>query len=245
MKKEQASTVVTFVRHGKTYHNELGRLQGSRINSELTDAGIKHAKEVACSMYKRLYQEQVKGLIDDISAVAILASDLVRCVDTAIIIAIQLKQAKEAVVECSDLRERDYGEFSDMPTATFFDDWIATRANDEQTDPRVLIWDTEFGDVETYASMAERVFNFFEMLENEYEGHRVIAVSHGAYIHMLLLLLEAETEESLDARDIYNMAQIDVKIDDKVELVREKDGQMKLYGVHFVRAHDLRKPGLQ
>src|SRR3546814_3323938 len=98
-------TRVLLVRHGQSEWNATGRWQG-QADPPLTDLGRAQAHHAARSL----------GVVD-----AIVASDLQRAADTALIISGELGVGP--VVLDEGLRERDAGEWSGLTRAEIERDW--------------------------------------------------------------------------------------------------------------------------
>src|SRR3546814_1711635 len=108
-------TRVLLVRHGQSEWNATGRWQG-QADPPLTDLGRAQAHHAARSL----------GVVD-----AIVASDLQRAADTALIISGELGVGP--VVLDEGLRERDAGEWSGLTRAEIERDWPGYLRTDGHT----------------------------------------------------------------------------------------------------------------
>ncbi len=136
-------TTLFLVRHGETVDNARQVMQG-QTQGCLNDEGIRQALELS----GRLASEHFD---------AIVASDLLRAVQTARIVA---EPHALPVVTTPLLRERDWGDF----TGRFIPDL--------QGEP----WPDN---VESLESMLQRARSFLDDVRMNYPGQRVLAVGHG------------------------------------------------------------------
>ena len=136
-------TTLYLVRHGETVDNARQVMQG-QTQGRLNDEGIRQARELS---------ERMAGEHFD----AIVASDLLRAVQTARIVA---APHGLDVVTTALLRERDWGDF----TGRFIPD----------------LKDAPWPDnVESLEAMLERARLFLDLIRTNYPGQRVLAVGHG------------------------------------------------------------------
>ncbi|TNJ63583.1 histidine phosphatase family protein [Paenibacillus hemerocallicola] len=150
-------TTLGFIRHGTTDWNVSGRLQGQN-DIPLNEAGRWQARELG----KRLKREQWD---------AIVSSDLMRAKETADIIA-EIAGIGPVRAE-RRLRERTHGRLD----GTTVEERIATWGAE---------WKTLEHGVESDELLYERGIACLEELSAEYEGKRVLVVTHGAFIGVLL-----------------------------------------------------------
>ena len=136
-------TTLFLVRHGETVDNANKIMQG-QTQGRLNDEGVRQA-------------EQLRDELASTHLDAIVASDLKRAVDTAVILA---EPHGLEVVTTPLLRERDWGSF----TGRYIPD-----LKDE-------VWPD---DIETLEVMQERSRAFLDFIRNHYAGKRVLAVGHG------------------------------------------------------------------
>ena len=136
-------TVLYLVRHGETVDNANQIMQG-QTQGELNENGLRQAHELC---------EQWKSREIDV----VMASDLKRAVDTAVIIAVPhgLK-----VVTTPLLRERDWGGFTGR--------YIPSLKNE--------VWPD---DIETLENLLSRAGEFIAYVRKTYPGKKVLAVGHG------------------------------------------------------------------
>jgi broad specificity phosphatase PhoE len=228
-------TKIIFTRHGKTKHNELGLLQGV-VDSVLSEAGKQHANLVAHKILSRFESEL--NTTAKIRPISIMSSNLSRTIDTASIIQEVFKESMTSKIitkQYPSLRERNYGQWANKPSNDFFDQWLS-RKNDQH-----YPWDDQSQpEVETYREVAARIHNFLFEISNKHQGETIIAVSHGAVMHTLLLLADNFDVNFYDARKIYNMAQIVLEITGPVNLI-ENDNLLKLSNIKVAKTYDLYK----
>jgi broad specificity phosphatase PhoE len=151
--------MLLLVRHGETNWNRAKRWQGSR-GAPLNDAGRQQAREVAVR------------LADD-GLCAVYASDAVRAVETAKIVARRFGLAVEIDER---LRETDFGDWEGL-----------TRPEVQERSPRELrAWDA-FDPApppngESELAMAERVIASLTEIAERHRGGRVVVVTSGGPI---------------------------------------------------------------
>ena len=136
-------TKLYLVRHGETEDNVNKIMQG-QTQGRLTANGIVQAQEVRDKMASE-------------SFAAIIASDLKRSVDTAMIIA---EPHQMAVFQTPLLRERDWGGFTGR--------YIPDLKNE--------VWPD---DIETLENLLSRASEFIAYIKKTYQGKKVLAVGHG------------------------------------------------------------------
>ena len=136
-------TTLYLVRHGETVDNVNQIMQG-QTQGELNENGLCQAQEFA---------EQWKDRDIDI----VMASDLKRSVDTAVIIA---EPHGLEVVTTPLLRERDWGGFTGR--------YIPDLKNE--------VWPD---DIETLENLLSRAGEFIAYVKKTYPGKKVLAVGHG------------------------------------------------------------------
>ena len=138
-----ATTLLYLVRHGETVDNANQIMQG-QTQGALNARGIRQAKELSLQWQDRP--------ID-----AVIASDLKRAIDTALIVA---EPHHLEVHTMPLLRERDWGDF----TGRFIPD-----LKDEP-------WPSN---VETLENLLSRAGEFIAYVKATYPGKKVLAVGHG------------------------------------------------------------------
>jgi len=136
-------TTLFLVRHGETVDNANKIMQG-QTQGRLNDEGVRQA-------------EQLRDELASTHLDAIVASDLKRSVDTAVILA---EPHGLEVVTTPLLRERDWGSFTGRYIPNLKDE----------------VWPD---DIETLEAMQERSRAFLDFIRNHYAGKRVLAVGHG------------------------------------------------------------------
>jgi len=136
-------TTLFLVRHGETVDNANKIMQG-QTQGRLNDEGVRQA-------------EQLRDELASTHLDAIVASDLKRSVDTAVILA---EPHGLEVVTTPLLRERDWGSFTGRYIPNLKDE----------------VWPD---DIETLEAMQERSRAFLDFIRNNYAGKRVLAVGHG------------------------------------------------------------------
>ena len=155
------TTRILLVRHGQSEWNASGRWQGW-AESDLSDLGRQQAFDAASAV----------GSVD-----AIVASDLQRALQTALIISESIGVGPVQTV--ADLRERDVGEWTGLTREEIEDRWP--------------------GDLDRWRSGAllcppggeqndhiiERVERGLRTIGAECEGGEVLAVSHGGVMRLL------------------------------------------------------------
>ena len=136
-------TTLYLVRHGETEDNVNQIMQG-QTQGRLTSNGIVQAQEVRDQLVSEPFA-------------AIIASDLKRSIDTAMIIA---EPHHLAVVQTPLLRERDWGSF----TGRYIPDLKGE------------VWPD---DIETLENLLSRASEFIAFVKKTYPGKKVLAVGHG------------------------------------------------------------------
>jgi len=137
------STILYLVRHGETVDNASQTMQG-QTQGKLNERGILQAQELS---------EEWKDREIDV----IVASDLKRAVDTAVIIA--APHGLE-VVKTPLLRERDWGDFTGR--------YIPDLKNEPFPD-----------NVESLENLLSRAGEFITYVRETFPGKKVLAVGHG------------------------------------------------------------------
>lgn len=150
-------TVLGLIRHGTTDWNVAGRLQGQH-DIPLNEAGKWQASELG----KRLRTERWD---------AIATSDLLRAKETAERIA-EIAGLGDVRAE-RRLRERTHGRLDGTTVAERIARWGDN-------------WKELDHGVESDEALYERGFACLEELAAEYEGKRLLVVTHGAFIGVML-----------------------------------------------------------
>ncbi len=136
-------TTLYLVRHGETVDNALQIMQG-QTQGELNATGIRQAQEVSEAWKDRQLD-------------AVIASDLKRSIDTAMIIA---GPHKLEVHTTPLLRERDWGSF----TGRYIPDLKGEKWPD---------------DIESLENLLSRAGEFITYVKETFPGKKVLAVGHG------------------------------------------------------------------
>lgn len=153
-------TVIGLIRHGVTDWNQQGRMQGQK-DIPLNDEGRKQAMLLG----KRLAEEQWDF---------IYTSSMIRARETADIIA----RAMGITVSGADdrLRERTFGRVDGTTEAERIETW----------GPK---WRELDHGGEAEADVFRRSFEFLEEIGVQHEGKKVLVVTHGAVIAIILRTL--------------------------------------------------------
>jgi probable phosphoglycerate mutase len=159
--KDGVATRILLVRHGESEWNASGRWQGW-ADSDLSALGRQQAFQAAGSV----------GSVD-----AIVASDLSRAVQTALVISETIGVGP--VVTDAGLRERDVGEWTGLTRVEIEERWPGAL---EQW-RRVELAAPPGG--ERNEQILERVEAALRRVGAEFDGGEVLAVSHGGVMRLL------------------------------------------------------------
>lgn len=152
------------VRHGETDWNRTNRIQG-HTDTPLNDRGLHQARLVAAHL---------AGCRLDV----IYSSDLQRARGTAVLVA----EACNLPVETdAALRERDFGPLSGRG----FAEVAHLRNTTVRTEADPTEWAGVEG-VETDQAIAARVWGFVRPLAERHAGRRVLLVTHGGVLRVLM-----------------------------------------------------------
>jgi broad specificity phosphatase PhoE len=158
-------TTLYLIRHGETEWNRIGRWQGYS-DVPLSDEGRDQARALA----ERLITERVR--FDHI-----YASDLLRALETAQIIAEPMHMPVRTLLE---LREIDIGPWSGL-----------TRAEIVEQFPGAFVeFDLPPG-AESHESFTRRVTHALQRLTDEHGGQRLAVVTHGGVVRALIRYLQS------------------------------------------------------
>lgn len=162
---------VYFLRHGRTEWNAKHRIQGSNVEIDLDDEGVKQAEAVA-EGFRRA------GLKFD----RVYSSPYRRALHTAEIVC---SVTGGTPVTDERIREIGFGEYEGTPffEAGFVDDNIRAAFEDpEKYVPR---------GGETYSQVLARVRNFldFELKPLEGKCEKVLVTAHGGVLHAVVTLV--------------------------------------------------------
>jgi probable phosphoglycerate mutase len=159
------ATRLVLLRHGETVYNQEGRWQGAGSDPPLTERGVEQARAAA---------DALEGAPFD----ALYASDLVRAVETARVVAATL----ELPVRLEPgLREMDHGAWEGKSGEEVLATWPEELAALE-ADP----WSVARPGGESYRDLAARLWPVLDALADRHPGGRVVAVTHGGPIRLVL-----------------------------------------------------------
>lgn len=162
------SARIVLVRHGQTDYNAEDRWQGSRSDVPLNEAGFEQARETAEGLARR-YPDGFDALY---------ASDLLRARQTAEVIARRF--GLDVRIEPA-LRELDHGRWDGRTKREVVERWPEEHAA-YRADPRTV----RRGGGESYEDLGERVWPALERIAERHAGGRVVVVSHGGPIRLVL-----------------------------------------------------------
>lgn len=158
------ATEITIIRHGETIWNAQQRIQGQR-NSKLSENGIRQAGLVAKALAKREFD-------------VLISSDLERAVETAEII------NKELLLPLGyneNIRERSFGIVEGMTLAEMKQQYPNEYVSYKERDPKFA-----FTDGESIEQLFNRVTSEIEAIAREFENKKVLIVSHGLVLEMMM-----------------------------------------------------------
>lgn len=158
-------TRLVLLRHGETEYNREGRWQGSGSDPSLTERGVEQARAAAAALEVVRFD-------------ALYASDLVRAVETARVVAAALGLPVQ--IE-PGLRELAHGAWEGKSTEEVLGTWPEEHAALE-TDP----WNVPRPGGDSYRDLATRLWPVLDALADRHEGGRVLAVTHGGPIRLVL-----------------------------------------------------------
>ena len=182
-----------FMRHGETYLNRFGRMQGW-ANAPLTPEGIE------------VIHKSGRGLAD-VKFDAVYTSDLQRTIDTANIILAENHHAEHLkIVEMPEFREVFFGYFEGLEASIVWRDIIETtradlglpNGSDEQVEATMNMLKAKdpSGLAENYLEFWQRVESgLLQLLQKHADtDHNILIVCHGLTIRNLLHGLVADFE---------------------------------------------------
>ena len=158
-------TRLVLLRHGETEYNREGRWQGSGSDPSLTERGVEQARAAAAAL---------EGVRFD----AVYASDLVRAVETARIVAAALGLSVQME---EGLREMAHGAWEGKSVEEVLATWPEEHAALE-ADP----WSVGRPGGESYRDLAARLWPVLDGIADRHPGGRVLAVTHGGPIRLVL-----------------------------------------------------------
>jgi alpha-ribazole phosphatase len=170
---ERASAIdITFVRHGQTEWNATRRYQG-RSDIPLSEEGRAQARALSSALASSAFD-------------AVYASDLVRAVETARIIA-----APHGLDVISDprIREFDFGEWEGLTWSEIVERWPEFR---EHGATAAKLYQPEGG--ERFDDVCARVAAFLDDLRRT-AHERVLVVTHAGVLHAVLDVLGSSIQD--------------------------------------------------
>ena len=159
------------VRHAETIGNIKRTLQ-SHCPGELSEQGKNQAEKLA----QRLFKENIDF---------VYSSDLKRCKDT---LAPLLKLKNLPVIYTPELRERNFGIFSDKDIGEFYS-WL------EQRNSRYK-FNIDIPQGENFRDVLKRTKNFLEKIIEKHQEETVLIMTHGATKVAIMLNLFNEKAET-------------------------------------------------
>lgn len=202
--------ILYLVRHGETVWNVEHKFQGQG-DSPLTEKGIQQAKQAA---------EKLKH----VKFTAVYSSDLVRAKRTAEIITLE----KDIAIQTSQaLRERAFGRFEGTLTTEFFKNFgikmrELTRATKDQLQENHID-----PTIESDESLMTRFITFLREISLVHLGKRVLMVTHGGTMRVLLTRLGYLSSQDNQDVSINNTAIIQIWCDGADFIIKEVDGVTK------------------
>lgn len=159
------STRLVLVRHGETDYNRDGRWQGADSDPPLDDRGRGQAREVG---------EALAG----VPFTALYSSDLERALESARIIG-EAVGLEPRVLE--GLREMSHGAWEGKTREEILETWPDEYALFE-SDP----WNVSRPEGDSYRDLAERIWPLLDRLAERHQGERILVVTHGGPIRLVL-----------------------------------------------------------
>lgn len=161
-----------FLRHGETFHNAEGRIQG-QLDTPLAPRGREQAVEAGRTLAAVFRKDGV-----DPGALAWRCSPLTRALDTMILARTEMDLATDGFAADDRLKEIHFGRWQNLT-------WPEIRARDpglaQQRDRD--IWDFAPPDGESYADLTARVGGWLAELDGP-----TVAVAHGGVARALMVL---------------------------------------------------------
>jgi broad specificity phosphatase PhoE len=154
-----------LVRHGETEYNRQGRWQGAGSDPPLNDRGREQARNLATALARVPFD-------------ALYSSDLDRALETAHILG-----ASHGLVPrvLEGLREMSHGAWEGKTVEEILDTW-PDEYQAFESDPRNV--PRPRGD--SYGDLAARVWPLLDRLADRHRGERVLVVTHGGPIRLVL-----------------------------------------------------------
>jgi broad specificity phosphatase PhoE len=183
---------IVLLRHGQTEFNREDRWQGSGSDVPLNDAGRAEAERSAEALAERFGGE----------VAAVYTSDLERARETARIVAGRLGVE---VVDDPALRELSHGRWEGRTHAEVETRWPEEHAAYE-ADP----YHVRRGGGDSYEDLEARVWPDLERLAERHLGERIVAVSHGGPIRLVLSRILDRPLTDRDALGVTNGAWFEI-----------------------------------
>ena len=200
-------TRIFLIRHGETEWNASGRLQGNS-NVQLSMVGLHQARLLA--MHAPFP-----------TADAIYSSDLIRARATAEILAAKFNLPVRTMPE---LREASFGDWEGQSIRELAED-LTDGFEKFFTDPELCR--PPHG--ETFADCQARLVKAVRKIIADHENQRVIVVSHGAAIRLLLCAALGMPIRKMWAIAQFNMALNVLRVDDGAVTVEMVNSTQHLY----------------
>lgn len=173
--------ILHFVRHGETTYNAERRIQGQMHEVPLSELGRQQAEEIAETLAST-------------SATQIIASDLLRAMDTARTIGARLDVP---ITPEPALRERHFGVMQGRLYEEF------------EAEVRGLWWSDmheRFEGGESWADVYDRVAAFLDGLRTAPPAREIILVAHGGTVNVALTYLAGKPVDDMAFERLENCA---------------------------------------
>lgn len=181
-----------LIRHAQSEGNKCKSTYYKMLDWQvpLTDEGIKQAEKVGIGLKTMRFGPYTYPTI--------ISSPYVRALDTANIIVDQFKYGEQGILRIKQeplIREREWGNLREEVESF------------ETREERNHLFDFYRRPVggESFADCYQRAFIFFEHLKTYEEDSKIIIVSHGEFLKLLLMIIDGKTvEEFNDLPNIKN-----------------------------------------
>jgi 2,3-bisphosphoglycerate-dependent phosphoglycerate mutase len=178
------TTTLVLVRHGETFWNREGRIQG-HLDSTLTANGIAQAEAIG---------HRLSGESFDV----FVTSDLGRARHTAEVVGTHIAQSAQP---SSVFRERGFGAAEGKTYAEIDRDFAGLFSRTQETDP-----DYSVAGGESRRAFHERIVSALNAVAATHAGKRVLIVSHGGVLAVVHRWLNRMPIASAHKVDIPNAA---------------------------------------
>lgn len=212
-KEKQSYCTIYLVRHGETEWNVKGLLQG-HSDSVLTKTGERQAQELA---------DKLRQIHFD----AVFSSDSLRAKRTA---EIMMLEKNIAVQTTKLIRERRFGRFEGKSYAVFNAQLKTLVDKYERLNEAERFRYKSHQDVESDEELISRVITFFREMAVGNIGKKVLVVSHGGVLRVLLIHLGYGSYSELPPGCVKNLAYIKLDCDGVDFFIREVSGVEKKPG---------------